>query len=79
MLIALRPVHEGTFMDKRELRNNKVDVECPNCRQTVKVSAATILGHGTEKCPHCGIEFEGDKKAGQELDDQIKKMQRKFK
>ena len=66
-------------MDKSELRNNKVDVECPNCGRTVKVSAATILGHGTEKCLRCGVGFEGDRKAGRKLDDQIKKMQRKFK
>jgi endogenous inhibitor of DNA gyrase (YacG/DUF329 family) len=66
-------------MNRRELRNNKMDVECPDCGRKVKVSAATILGHGTEKCPHCGLKFEGDKKAGRKLDNHIKKMQRKFK
>ena len=66
-------------MDRKELQNNKVDMECPNRGRTVKVSAATILGHATENCPRCGIRFDGDKKAGRMLDDQIKKMRRKFK
>lgn len=66
-------------MDKRELRRNKVEVMCPNCNRTVKVSSLTILGGSTERCPNCGLTFKGDKKAGNDLDKQIKKMQRKFK
>lgn len=66
-------------MDRNELWKNKVDTECPSCGRIVRVSAATILGHGTENCPRCGLTLTGDKKAGRKLDDQIKKMQRKFK
>ena len=66
-------------MDRNDPRRNKVDVECPNWGRTVEVSAATILGHDTEKCPRCGSGFEGNRKAGRKLDDRIKKVLRRLK
>lgn len=76
--MAPRLIWYWTVMDRKVLRNNKADVDCSTCSRMVKVSAATLLGHGTEKCPRCGLRFEGDKRAGRNLDNQTKKMRRKF-